>query len=65
MIGLLTYLIHKLRDENSFVFSYMINQIVAKISGWNDLVANQLQPDQLNILSAGCALIQHSQSNQS
>ena len=38
--GLFTYLIHKLRDENAFVLGYMINQIVAKMFGWSDLVIN-------------------------
>lgn len=40
--GLFTYLIHKLREENSFVLSYTINQIVAKISGWSDLIVDQV-----------------------
>ncbi len=53
MTGLFTYLIHKLRDENCFVLSYMINQIISKMFGWSDLVINQLQPDQLNVLAAG------------
>ena len=39
-MGLLTFLIHKLREENAFVLGYMINQIVAKMFGWSDLVIN-------------------------
>ena len=39
-MGLLTFLIHKLREENAFVQGYMINQIVAKMFGWSDLVIN-------------------------
>lgn len=57
IMGLLTYLVHKLREENSFVLGYMVNQIVAKMFGWSDLVINQLQPDQLNILAAGFVLM--------
>jgi len=55
--GLLTFLIHKLREENTFVFAFMIHQIVAKMFGWSDLVVNQLLPDQLNVLAAGFALM--------
>ena len=55
--GLFTYLIHKLRDENEFVLGHMINQIIAKMFGWSDLVINQLQPDQLSVLAAGFVLI--------
>ena len=40
IMGMITYLIHKLREENSFVLGYMINQIVAKMFGWSDLVIN-------------------------
>ena len=40
MTGLFTFLIHKLREENSFVLSYMINQIISKMFGWSDLVIN-------------------------
>lgn len=45
MTGLFTYLIHRLREENSFVLIHMINQIIAKMFGWSDLVISQLQPD--------------------
>ena len=38
--GLFTYLIHKLREENSFALGYMINEVVAKMFGWRDLVIN-------------------------
>lgn len=42
MTGLFTYLIHKLRTENTFVLSYMISQIISRMFGWSDLVINQL-----------------------
>ena len=57
IMGLLTFLIHKLREENTFVLGYMINQIVARMFGWNDIIINQLQPDQLNTLAAGFVLM--------
>lgn len=41
MSGLLTFLVHKLRDEeegfNSFVLGFMINKIISKMFGWTDL----------------------------
>ena len=62
--GLFTYLVHKLRDENSFVLSYMINQILSSMFGWNDLIVNQLQPDQLTVLAAGFVLMSKKHTNQ-
>ena len=40
IMGLFTYLTHKLREENAFVFSYMVNQIIAKMFGWQDVIIN-------------------------
>ena len=43
MSGLLTFLVHKLRDEDdSFILGFMINRIISKMFGWTDLEIHQL-----------------------
>ena len=42
----------------------MINQIVAKMFGWNDLVINQLQPESLYVLAAGFVLMLQGRNQQ-
>ena len=43
MTGLLTFLVHKLRDEDdSFILGFMINRIISKMFGWTDLEIHQL-----------------------
>lgn len=37
MTGLLTFLVHKLRDEDAFTLAYMLHTIIAKMFGWSDL----------------------------
>ena len=58
MSGLLTFLVHKLRDEDdSFYLGYMINKIISKMFGWTDLEIHQLTESQLNILACGFVLM--------
>ena len=57
IVGLLTYLLHRQRDEDNFLLGFLLNQIIAKLFGWHDLVINQLPANQLNIIAAGFVLM--------
>jgi hypothetical protein len=57
IVGLLTFLLHRQRDEDNFLLGYVLNQIIAKMFGWHDLVINQLPANQLNIIAAGFVLM--------
>ena len=57
MKGLITFLLHKMREEDTFLIAYMLNQIIAKMFGWTDFVINQLLSEQLDILAAGFVLM--------
>ena len=54
--GLLTFLVHKLRDEDAFTLGFMLNKIIAKMFGWTDLEMHELSSDKLNILATGFVL---------
>jgi hypothetical protein len=57
LLGLLTYLMHRQREEDNFLLGYVINQIIAKMFGWQDLVINELPANQLNVIAAGFVLM--------
>jgi len=57
MLGLLTLLLHKMRDEDSYILGFVLHQLIVKLFGWSDHVINQLPANQLNVLAAGFALL--------
>lgn len=39
-LGLVTFLLHRMRDENQFVLGYVLNSLLVKMFGWSDHVIN-------------------------
>jgi len=36
MLGLLTLLLHKMRDEDSYILGFVLHQLIVKLFGWSD-----------------------------
>ena len=36
ILGLLTFLLHRQREEGNFLLGYVLNQLIVKMFGWSD-----------------------------
>ncbi|CDW79776.1 tho complex subunit 2-like [Stylonychia lemnae] len=56
MVGLLTYLLNKMRYDNEFNEMIILKEVIAKMFGWSQFNVNEMTPSQLQALAGGIVL---------